>query len=68
MTREELVKRRKTIDMLREKSCDVIAEIWESSEGKQRYKDIQPPQMDSLLILLQGVLDELRFMNDKDNA
>jgi len=40
MTREELEKRRKTIDVLRE--------------------------MDSLLILLQGVLDELRYMNDKD--
>jgi len=68
MTREELEKRRKTIDILREKSCDLIAEIWEGSDGKQKYKDIQPPQMDSLLILLQGVLDELRFMNDKDKA
>jgi len=68
MTREELEKRRKTIDVLREKSCDLIAEIWEDPEGRQKYKDIQPPQMDSLLILLQGVLDELRFMNDKDNA
>ncbi len=29
MTREELEKRRKTIDVLREKSCDLIAEIWE---------------------------------------
>jgi len=68
MTREELEKRRKTIDVLREKSCDLIAEIWEGPEERQKYKDIQPPQMDSLLILLQGVLDELRFMNDKDNA
>ncbi len=67
MTREELEKRRKTIDMLREKSCDLIAEIGESMEGNQKYREIQPPQMDSLLILLQGVLDELRFMNDKDN-
>ncbi|MEK6223865.1 MAG: hypothetical protein ACERKJ_00505 [Candidatus Dadabacteria bacterium] len=66
MTREELEKRRKTIDVLREKSCDLIAEIWEGSEGRQKYRGIQPPQMDSLLILLQGVLDELRYMNDKD--
>jgi len=66
MTREELEKRRKTIDVLREKSCDLIAEIWEGSEGRQKHRGIQPPQMDSLLILLQGVLDELRYMNDKD--
>ncbi len=66
MTREELEKRRKTIDVLREKSCDLIAEIWEGSEGIQKYRGIQPPQMNSLLILLQGVLDELRYMNDKD--
>jgi hypothetical protein len=46
MTREELEKRRKTIDVLREKSCDLIAEIWEGSEGRQKYRGIQPPQMD----------------------
>jgi len=52
--------------VLREKSCDLIAEIWEDSEGRQKQRGIQQHKMDSLLILLQGVLDELRYMNDKD--